>query len=184
MRFHLLVIFLVALLGTLSNASTSQPNYFVSKWSNLEVAIRSRFNSIFDRQLANNLSSYLNQTFESEISSTCKQSLLDLVNSLQQMDLWAIKSKSFKTFWFKLNLIASNGLNCSWAGQIRVPKLIKLKPFLNLSKCRAFWPRDQLGRIKNSELVDASTLMGQNSKNQTKLGRKWAEVKVCTSLMS
>ena len=80
----------------------SSPNAFSSKWSSLEIAIRSRFSNVFDRKLADDLGSFLNQTFENEISTSCKDSLIDLVNSLGKMDFWAVKSKSlfFQTFDF------------------------------------------------------------------------------------
>lgn len=91
MRFEF--ILLVLLVGVCSASSSS--NYFVSKWSTLEAAIKSRFHTVFDQNLADYLNAFLNQTFESQISAQCKDSLIELVDSLRDMDLWAVKSECF-----------------------------------------------------------------------------------------
>ena len=106
MRFELIVF--VLLIGV---SRASSPNSLASKWSTLEIAIRSRFSTAFDQTLADNLASFLNQTFERTISSSCKDSLIDLVNSLRAMDLWAVKSefleflKRFDTH-FKIQMLS------------------------------------------------------------------------------
>ena len=92
---YIMLIKLMFLVFFIENALCSSSDSIESKWSKFEIAIKNQFKQFFDQQLVSNLNTVLNNKYESEISSTCKTSLIKLIGSLGEMEPWAIKSKFF-----------------------------------------------------------------------------------------